>query len=115
MAQTDIPPIQIMEKNKYKSPINKIIGDMLPDIISKIDLNYQNQPKNILIYWPEVIGKKLASFTEAYLFENGVLFVKVKSSTLYSILVQNEKIRLLKLMQEKFSRKTIRDIKFKIG
>ena len=53
--------------------------------------------------------------TKAISFENNTLYVLVRSSTLFSILKTQEKRRLLKLMQDKFSKDTIYNIVFKIG
>ena len=53
--------------------------------------------------------------TKVISFEKNILYVEVKSSTLYSILSLHEKERILKLMQEKFSKEVIKNIIFKIG
>ncbi len=106
-----------MIKKPYKktSRTNKILRDVLSDFIVQMEQKYTKQPKKILDCWPGIIGKKLAPMTEAMSFENKVLYVKVKSSTLHSILCMQEKYRLLKIMQNKFSKDTIRNIIFKIG
>lgn len=65
--------------------------------------------------WPELIGKKLAPFTEVDRFEEGVLVVKVKNATLYSLLSQHEKLRLLNLLQKHFSKQMVRDLIFRVG
>jgi len=54
----------------------------------------------------------MAPFTSPVSLEDDVLTVKVKSSTLYSLLAVHEKRRLLAGLQKKFS---IRDIVFRIG
>ncbi len=94
---------------------NKVLKDFLPKLLIDIEKNYLRNPNLIMSFWPKVIGKKLASMTEVKSFENKVLYVLVKSSTLYSILKLHEKNRLLNLMQEKFSKDVIKNIVFKIG
>ncbi|NGX55780.1 MAG: hypothetical protein K1060chlam5_00007 [Candidatus Anoxychlamydiales bacterium] len=98
----------------FKKTTNKQINDVLPSILSNIEKNYLNQPKKILNSWSEIVGEKISKLTKAYKFENNTLYIKVKSSTLYSILYRYEKNKLLKLLQEKFSKKTISNIVFKI-
>ncbi len=98
-----------------KKTTNKAIKDVLFGIMSDIEINYKNSPNKILEVWPEIIGKKLAPMTEVLSFKNKILFIKVKNSTLYSILSQHEKDRLLKVLQNKFSKDAIRNIIFKIG
>ena len=58
------------------------------------------------------MGEKMAPMTKPVSFADGVLTVKVKSSTLYSLLVAHEKPRLLGRLKEKFS---IRNLVFRVG
>lgn len=100
---------------KKTDSTNKILKNILFDFSNDIEKKYLKQPTAIMKYWPNVIGKKLAPMTKVISFENKILYVLVKSSTLYSILKGVEKKRLLKLMQKKFSKDAIFDIYFKIG
>lgn len=100
--------------NGTQSPI-KEIKKIVPFLMNSIDKKYTKQPKRILDMWPEIIGEKLAHMTEAEKFDDGVLTIKVKNSTLYSLLIQNEKERLLKVLQKKFSKEAIHNIVFRIG
>jgi Dna[CI] antecedent, DciA len=102
-----------MQKKTISS--NKLIKNYLPNILIDIENKYSKNPRFILDYWPKLIGKQLSPMTKAVSFENNTLIVLVKSSTLLSILRQQEKKRLLKLMQDKFSKGTIKNIVFKIG
>ena len=98
-----------MRKSTFKS-----IGDILPSILGDIERKKAENPQAILAHWKEVIGKELFPMTKAVLFKDGVLTVKVKSSTLYSLLCQHEKRNLLKKMQKKFSQALIYEINFKL-
>ena len=94
---------------------NKLLKNIVPSIFNDIESKYLKNPNFIINYWPKLVGKKLSPMTKAISFENKTLYVLVKSSTLLSILKTQEKRRLLTLMQEKFSKDTIRNIIFKIG
>jgi hypothetical protein len=96
------------------SPI-KELKNILPNILNGIEENYAKKPSNILSSWKEIIGKDLAVFTEATSLKDGILVVKVKNSTLYSLLSQHEKEKILKTLQNKFSKEAIRNIIFRIG
>lgn len=96
-------------------PQAKKIQHLLPKMLEEIGRAQKMRPDLILAAWPEVIGAKLASMTEAVSFHNAVLLVKVKNATLYSLLAQHEKFRLLKSLQEKFPKVEIRNIIFRIG
>jgi hypothetical protein len=91
------------------------IRDLLPSVLRSIGEVYQERPDLILAAWPEVIGEKLAAMTQAASFELGILTVKVKNSTLYSLLTQNEKPRLLRSLRDKFPKITIKNILFRMG
>jgi hypothetical protein len=93
----------------------KEIKDMLTSILPNIAYKRDQQPQRIFEIWQETIGEKLAPMTQIDSFNDGILVVKVKNSTLHSLLCQHEKKRILKVLQEKLSKKNIRDIIFKIG
>lgn len=91
------------------------IKKLLPTVLGRIGLQHSERPDLILATWPEVIGTKLAPLTEPVSFREGVLTIKVKNSTLFSLLSQHEKPRLLKSLQEKFPSVTIKNLIFRIG
>lgn len=74
---------------------------------------YDDRPDLILASWAEIIGPTFAPMTEAISFYDGILTVKVKNSTLYSLLSQHEKNRLLKNLREKFPRTQIKTLHFR--
>lgn len=91
------------------------IGEVLPQVLNNIGRVYLQRPDLILAAWPEIIGSKLSSMTEAVSFESGVLWVNVKNATLYSLLRQNDKSRILKSLRMKFPRTEIKNIIFRVG
>jgi hypothetical protein len=91
------------------------MADLLPRVLSKIGEVYQQRSDLILAIWPEIIGDRLASMTQAVSFADGVLVVKVKNSTLHSLLSQNDKLRILNLLRQKFPHAEIKNIYFRIG
>lgn len=93
------------------NPVKKMT-DLLPEILSDLGRKAQDPREEIFRFWRELIGEKMAPLAEAVSFADGVLTVKVKSSTLYSLLVTHERARLLGRLQEKFS---IRNLQFRVG
>lgn len=93
----------------------KYLAELLPKYLKEMKTLHQMRPDLILAFWPKLIGEKLAPMTRAFSFESGILTVKVKNSTLYSLLVQNEKSKLLKSLKNQFPSVPIRDIYFRIG
>lgn len=96
-------------------PTGKQLKQLLPSLLKNIGEAYKDRPDLILAAWPKVIGEKLAQMTQAVSFSEGVLVVKVKNSTLYSLLAQHEKARLLNSLREQFPSVIIHNIIFRIG
>lgn len=84
-------------------------------VLSGIRAVYEERPDLVLAAWPEVIGHKLAGMTQAISFIDGVLVVKVKNSTLHSLLSQHDRFRILNRLREQFPRTIIKGIVFRIG
>jgi len=96
-------------------PTNKDLGTLLGEWLTKTAHSFRDRPDLILLSWPEIIGEKLAHMATAVSFVDGVLTVKVKNSSLYSLLVQHEKNRLLGMLQRKFPSVRIENIVFRLG
>lgn len=95
-------------------PTSRHIREILPRILQDIGKVYKDRPDLILAAWPEIIGSKLASMTKAHSFINGILLVFVKNSTLYSLLVQHDRARILKNLRSKFPNTTIKSVVFRL-
>jgi hypothetical protein len=94
---------------------SKRLSALLPKVLEEISKVQEMRPDLVVAAWPEIVGPKLAPMTEAVSFEKGALQVKVKSSTLHSLLASYEKHRLLKKLQDKFPKIEIRNIIFRLG
>lgn len=94
-----------------QNPVKKM-ADLLPGVLSDLGKKAKDPREEIFRFWRELIGESMALMTDPVSFVDGVLTVKVKSSTLYSLLVTHERPRLLARLQEKFS---IRNIVFRVG
>ena len=96
-------------------PTGRKLSELLPQWLAGVTKNFQDRPDLILLAWPEIIGEKLSSMTRAVSFVDGVLTVKVKSSSLYSLLVQHEKMKVQRRLQKRFPSVKIRNIVFRLG
>lgn len=96
-------------------PTGKTLKELLPSALSRIDQRWKVGGADLLKFWPVLIGPKLAKMTRSVSFEDGILTVVVQSSTLYSLLCQHEKMRLLTELREKFPQTQVRNIHFRIG
>jgi predicted nucleic acid-binding Zn ribbon protein len=91
------------------------VNELLPVVLRKIHKMHQDRPDLILAAWPEIVGAKLAPMTEAVSFQDGILSVKVRNSTLYSLLKLHDRQKLLAKLQKKFPDTEIKNIHFRIG
>lgn len=91
------------------------IKDLLPSVLQSIGEVYQDRGDLILAAWPAIVGEKLAPMAEAISFHEGILCVRVKNSTLYSLLRQKDKPRLLRSLKGKFPNTDIKNIVFRMG
>jgi len=94
---------------------NKHLKELLPQVLGQIGALHRDRPDLIVAAWPQIIGERLAPMTKAVSFEGGILFVKVETSTLYSLLTQHERGRLLRCLREKFPSVEVKNIRFQIG
>ncbi len=104
-----------LRKNKAIRPTGKRLADLLPKIMSKIGKMHKVRPDLVVSAWPEVIGKRFVSMTQAVSFVEGILTVKVKNSTLLSLITAHEKPRLINKFKVKFPQVSFRNIVFRIG
>lgn len=105
-----------MERTKRNfdgtSPTGKKISDLLPEILSALAKQPLDEMQGVTQLWFALMGEKMARFTQVVSLKNGVLTIKVKSATLYALLCQHEKARLLKSIQAKFQ---VRELIFRVG
>lgn len=91
------------------------MSEVLPQVLEQITERFGDRPDLILAAWPDVIGPKLAAMTHARSFQDGVLTVIVRNSTLFSLLNQNDKPKILAILRKKFPKIEIKTILFRIG
>jgi hypothetical protein len=89
--------------------------DLLPVVLETIGEAYKERPDLIMASWPSIIGPQIASMTQPVSFIDGVLVVKVKNSTLHSLLSKKDKPRILNLLKMKFPKTRIKNVFFRIG
>jgi hypothetical protein len=84
--------------------------------LTSLEKRVQEKPREVLECWAKIVQAPYASLTRAIKFEDGVLHVAVRHSTLLSILHSPpEKERLLKALLRQVPDAKIRDIVFRIG
>lgn len=96
-------------------PTGRPICELLPQILRQLSNQYQEDYHHILSAWPNIVGEQIGKMSRAVNYNSGILKVYVSNSTLYSLLVEHEKTRLLNIYKKRFPKVHFRDIFFKIG
>lgn len=91
------------------------IQQLLPGLFDKISRSFYAQGAAVLAAWSGVVGAEYASMTEALAFQEGVLVVKVKNSSLYALLSRYEKDRLLQALRAQLPHVAIQGLRFRLG
>lgn len=86
-----------------------------PAILHSINRVVQERPDLVVKAWQLVVGSTVAKMAEAVSFSSGTLYVKVKNSTLYSLLSQREKPQLLTALRRQLPNASIYDIVFRMS
>jgi hypothetical protein len=96
-------------------PTGKNLSDLISDWFGRASERFQQRPDLVLLAWGEVVGERLSPMAQAVSFIDGVLTVNVKNSSLYSLFVQHEKMKLLDRLQKRVPSAKVRNIIFRLG
>lgn len=91
------------------------LGQILPGILQKMEANYGDRPDLVLAAWPDIVGRNLSSMALAKRFDEGILHVEVKNSSLYALLSQRDKQKLILALRQKFPQLEIKSIYFRLA
>lgn len=97
-------------------PTSRMLHELLPHVLQKVGSLYKTQPDVVIAAWARVIHEKFAPLTKAVRFEEGILYVTVKNSTLLSLLsTPTDKERLLMQLRKEVPGASVKGIHFRIG
>jgi len=101
----------------YDGPLTTTyhIRQLLPRFLKEIGQKCEERPDLVMAAWPEIVGQKFAPFAQAISFVDGILTVKVRDATLYSLLSHHDKPRLVQTLRDKFPGTLIKTIFFRRG
>lgn len=92
----------------------KNVADLLAEVFKKGGLKRGVRRAEAVLLWPQVVGPKVAKFTEAKTLQDGVLFVEVSDSeTAMHLSFQRQKF--LNVYQAKFGVRDVREVRFRTG
>jgi hypothetical protein len=95
---------------------SKKLSDVAPCVMQSISIHYAEKPQLVLDTWPQIVGREFAPLTKATQFKEGILEVRVKNSSLMSLL-QNpaDKKRIIEAFRARIPGIVLKNIIFRIG
>lgn len=86
------------------------VGDVLPDVLTKLKLNEPLRAYRAVECWADVVGEHLARHTRATSVHEGVLLVEAESSV-WMQEIQFHKRRILDRLEHRSGKGMIRELK----
>lgn len=90
----------VLKDSLERYPAGRPIGDLLAGVIKGIQSAQSKKFSKMGKLWIELVGPQYAKMTVIEKFSNGILYVKVSSASLYSLLAVQEKPKLIRAIQE---------------
>ena len=104
------------QQQEGSATTSRQLKDLARRYLAHLEQKLQTKPKEVLELWPKVIGPAFAGMTRAEKFEEGVLYVRVRNSSLLSLLhTAPERQRLAEALRTQVPDVEIKDISFRIG
>ena len=91
------------------------VGDLLQKLLPKLGLNERLNEEQVKEAWLEVVGEFLSQHAVPCALSGGVLQIQVLQPSVRYELERNWKVPILQKLQERFGKKMIREVKFRIG
>ena len=90
------------------------VSDLLAEVFRRGGMKRGVKRAEAVLLWPQVVGPKVAKFTEAKTLQDGVLYVDVPDSeTGMHLSFQRQKF--ISVYQGKFGVKDVKDVRFRTG
>lgn len=96
-------------------PTSRSLSDVLPRVLAQVTKVQKGRPDLVFAAWEAVVGPTVSSMTDPESFLEGILTVRVQNSTLYSLLNQRDRFRVLKSLQSQVPGAKIRGLRFRLG
>lgn len=90
------------------------VSDLLAEVFKRGGLKRGVRRAEAVLLWPQVVGAKVAKFSEAKTLQDGVLFVEVQDSeTAMHLSFQRQKF--VNVYRAKFGVRDVKDVRFRTG
>ena len=90
-------------------------AEVIGKVMASLGLGERLRQEEVLGAWLEIVGDFIAGHATPHRLQNGVLFVQVLQPTMHYELDRVWKPRILEKYQERFGKRAVKEIKFRIG
>ena len=106
----DLEPLERIREHPAKP-----VGDVMPQILSKIRMDKRQGETEILRVWQHLIDPTITAHAQPTGINKGTLFVTVDSSVWLDEIVRYRRKEILNRLQLSFGRELIQRISFRVG
>lgn len=114
-ALADLRGIDLAPLEKIRERPAKPVGDVMPQILSKLRMDKRQGESEILRVWQHLIDPTITAHAQPTGVNKGTLFVTVDSSVWLDEIVRYRRKEILDRLQTSFGREVIQRISFRVG
>jgi predicted nucleic acid-binding Zn ribbon protein len=114
-ALADLRGIDLAPLEKIRERPAKAVGDVMPQILSKLRMDKRQGESEILRVWQHMIDPTITAHAQPTGVNKGTLFVTVDSSVWLDEIVRYRRKEILDRLQTSFGREVIQRISFRVG
>lgn len=114
-ALADLRGIDLAPLEKIRERPAKAVGDVMPQILSKLRMDKRQGESEILRVWQHLIDPTITAHAQPTGVNKGTLFVTVDSSVWLDEIVRYRRKEILDRLQTSFGREVIQRISFRVG
>ena len=96
-------------------PTGSPASQLVPQVMKKLGLEQRLRESQVFFLWPEIVGAEVARHAQPVSLRHGLLDVTVDHPVWLQELSRYYKPLMLQKVQERVGKKTVRDIRFRIG
>src|SRR5436309_11717229 len=90
-------------------------GALLPKLMQKLGLKERLRESEVIEAWSLIVGEFIAAHSAPVALREGALYVRVLQPSLHYELERIAKTQILRKLKQRFGKKTVQDIRFRIG
>lgn len=114
-ALADLRGIDLAPLEKIRERPARAVGDVMPQILSKLRMDKRQGESEILRVWQHLIDPTITAHAQPTGVNKGTLFVTVDSSVWLDEIVRYRRKEILDRLQTSFGREVIQRISFRVG